>query len=100
VVAEAHPDRISEALQLVEAGELGQAADTLGPLIRGKRHIRASNLNAEQDEVDEVMGWLRAALADPGSSDSRFFVERAYYKLRTQRQAAVGEDARRPPRRP
>ncbi len=95
----ARGDRIAEALRLVDAGDLAEAAVVLGPMIRSKRHIRASNLNAEQDEVDELRGWLAEALADPDSADSKFLVERAYYKLRTQRQAA-GQDVRRPPRRP
>jgi hypothetical protein len=93
-------DRVSEALRLVEANELGDAATLLGPLFRAKRHIRASHLNAEPTEVDEVKGWLRAAIADPGSEDSRFMVERAYYKLRTLRDPGATLDPRRPARRP
>jgi hypothetical protein len=34
-----------------------------------------------------VKGWLRTAIADPSSDDARFYVDRAYYKLRTQRPA-------------
>ena len=52
-------------------------------MVRGKRFTRPSRLNAESVEVDEVKGWLREALADPTSADSKFMVERAYYKLRT-----------------
>ena len=52
-------------------------------MMRGKRFTRPSRRNAESVEVDEVKGWLREALADPTSADSKFMVERAYYKLRT-----------------
>ncbi|MDQ3210145.1 MAG: hypothetical protein M3Q20_03045 [Actinomycetota bacterium] len=52
-------------------------------MMRGKRCTRPSRMNAEAVEVDEVKGWLREAIADPSSADSRFMVERAYYKLRT-----------------
>ncbi len=52
--------------------------------MRGKRFTRQGRMNAESVEVDEVKGWLREAIADPSSPDSRFMVERAYYKLRTQ----------------
>jgi hypothetical protein len=55
--------------------------------VRGKRFTRPSRMNAESVEVDEVKAWLRDAIADPSSPDSRFMVERAYYKLRTQAQA-------------
>jgi hypothetical protein len=57
-------------------------------MVKGKRFTRPSRLNAEAVEVDELTAWLRAAIADPSSSDSRFMVERAYYKLRTQRPPA------------
>lgn len=77
-------DRIEEALKLVEADQLADAAQLLGPLVRGKRFTRPSRMNAEAVEVDEVKAWLREAIADPSSPDSRFMVERAYYKLRTQ----------------
>lgn len=80
-------DRIEEALRLVEADQLGEAAKQLGPLVKGKRFTRPSRMNAEAVEVDEVKAWLREAIADPSSPDSRFMVERAYYKLRTQAQA-------------
>jgi hypothetical protein len=56
-------------------------------MVKGKRFTRPSRLNAEAVEVDELKAWLQAAIADPSSPDSRFMVERAYYKLRTQRTA-------------
>jgi hypothetical protein len=93
-------ERIARALALVDANELGEAAALLGPLFRSKRHIRASHLNAEATEVEEVKRWLTAALADPDSSDSLFLVERAYYKLRTLRDPGTTPDPRRPARRP
>lgn len=95
-----HRDRVGDALRLVEGNELGQAADALGPLFRDKRHIRASHLNAESTEVDEVKRWLTAAIADPGSEDSLFHVERAYYKLRSLQDPGATIDPRRPTRRP
>ncbi len=56
-------------------------------MVKGKRFTRPSRLNAEAVEVDELKAWLKSAIADPSSPDSRFMVERAYYKLRTQRTA-------------
>jgi len=76
-------DKIAEALRLVEHDQLGEAAQLLGGMIRSKRFTRPSRMNAESVEVDEVKAWLREAIADPSSGDSRFMVERAYYKLRT-----------------
>ncbi|HEY6566016.1 MAG TPA: hypothetical protein VI341_00740 [Actinomycetota bacterium] len=55
--------------------------------MKRKRQTRAGRMNAEAMEVDELKGWLRDAIADPDSPDSVFMVERAYYKLRTQRPA-------------
>jgi hypothetical protein len=34
-----------------------------------------------------VTDWLKSAIADPASDDARFYVERAYYKLRRYRSA-------------
>jgi hypothetical protein len=80
-------DRLQETLVLIDQGELGEAVKLLAPLVKSKRHTRPSRVNAEQLEVDEVKGWLLTAIADPSSDDARFYVDRAYYKLRTQRPA-------------
>ena len=61
--------------------------ELLAPIVRGKRFTRPSRVLAEPLEVSEVEGWLRMAIDDPGSDDARFYVERAYYKLRTLRAA-------------
>jgi len=49
---------------MVEAGQLAEAAQLLGPLVRGKRFTRPSRMNAESVEVDEVKAWLRDAIAE------------------------------------
>ncbi len=79
--------RLQEALDMIEAGNLGDAAQQLAPLVRAKRFTRPSRINPEALEVDEVKGWLQSAIDDPAGEDARFYVERAYYKLRTQRSA-------------
>jgi hypothetical protein len=61
--------------------------ELIGPVVRSKRHTRPSHVMAEPLEVSEVEEWLRVAIDDPGSDDARFYVERAYYKLRTLRTA-------------
>lgn len=80
-------DRLRGALALVEAGDLEAAAEALAPVVRGKRFTRPSKMQAEPLEVSEVAGWLRAAVRDPAGEDARFYVDRAYYKLRTLRSA-------------
>jgi hypothetical protein len=47
--------------------------------------MRPSGRIAGPLEIDEVTDWLRSVLADPTSEDARFYVERAYYKLRRYR---------------
>jgi hypothetical protein len=79
--------RLKEALELIESGKLGEAADKIAPLVRAKRFTRPSRINPEALEVDEVKGWIQTAIDDPAGEDARFYVERAYYKLRTQRSA-------------
>jgi len=78
-------DRVREALALVDDGSLDEAAARLAPLVRGRRFTRPSGRSAEPLEVDEVKGWLQAASDDPTADDARFYVERAYYKLRRHR---------------
>lgn len=80
-------DRIRRALELIEQGQLGDAMEMLAPIVRAKRFTRPSRVLAEPLEVSEVEGWLRSAIDDPGSDDARYYVERAYYKLRTLRTA-------------
>jgi hypothetical protein len=80
-------ERLREALALVDRGELQAAMELLSPTVRAKRFTRASRVLAEPLEVSEVKGWLRSAIDDPASDDARFFVDRAYYKLRTLRTA-------------
>jgi hypothetical protein len=82
-------------LRLVDEDHLAEAATLLAPLVKGKRFLRPSRLNADSVEVDEVKGWLREAIADPTSPDSRFMVERAYYKLCSQ-QPADAAPAKKP----
>ena len=80
-------DRIRRALELIEQGQLGDAMEMLAPIVRAKRFTRPSRVLAEPLEVSAVEGWLRSAIDDPGSDDARYYVERAYYKLRTLRTA-------------
>jgi hypothetical protein len=80
-------DRLREALAMVDREELQEAMELLAPIVRAKRFTRASRVLAEPLEVSEVRDWLRAAIEDPGSDDARFYVDRAYYKLRTLRSA-------------
>jgi len=80
-------DRLRGALAMVDRGELQEAMESLAPIVRAKRFTRASRVLAEPLEVSEVKGWLQAAIDDPGSDDARFYVDRAYYKLRTLRTA-------------
>jgi hypothetical protein len=75
-------DRLSEALKLVGAKDVEGAIQALAPMVSGRRFTRASGRLAEPLEIDEVTDWL-----DPTSDDARFFVERAYYKLRRYRSA-------------
>jgi hypothetical protein len=78
-------DRILKALTQIEHDQLNDAMETLAPIVRGKRYTRPSRVLAEPLEVSEVEEWLQAAIDDPASDDARFYVERAYYKLRTLR---------------
>jgi hypothetical protein len=78
-------DRLHRAIALIEQGQLNEAMELLAPVVRGKRYTRPSQVLAEPLEVSEVRGWLQTAIDDPGSDDARFYVERAYYKLRTLR---------------
>jgi hypothetical protein len=87
VAAPLDVDRLTRALQLIEDGELNDAMKLLAPIVRGKRFTRPSQVHAEPLEVSEVEGWLKNAIEDPGSDDARFYVDRAYYKLRTLRAA-------------
>lgn len=80
-------DRLREVLALVDRDDLQAAMELLAPVVRGKRFTRASRVIAEPLEVSEVKGWLQAAIEDPASDDARFYVDRAYYKLRTLRTA-------------
>ena len=50
-------------------------------MVKGKRTIRVRRSAGEPEEIDEVKDWLREVALDPGSSRSRFLVERSYYKL-------------------
>ena len=79
--------RLREVLALVDRDELQGAMELLAPIVRGKRFTRASRVIPEPLEVSEVRNWLQAAIDDPGSDDARFYVDRAYYKLRTLRTA-------------
>jgi hypothetical protein len=78
-------DRLSRALSLVEEGDVEGAIQQLGPMVSRRRFTRPSGRIAERLEIDEVADWLRSVLADPTSEDARFYVERAYYKLRRYR---------------
>ena len=71
-------------MQLIEAGDLTQAANRLGPMVSGKRSIRGGRSTPEAEEIDEVKAWLREVASDPSGADAHFMVERAYYKLRSQ----------------
>jgi hypothetical protein len=79
--------RLRQALELIEQDQLTEAMKLIGPIVRSKRFTRPSHVMAEPLEVSEVEGWLRVAIDDPDSDDARFYVERAYYKLRTLRTA-------------
>jgi hypothetical protein len=79
--------RLRQALASVDRDELQEAMELLSPIVRGKRFTRASRVMPEPLEVSEVKNWLQAAIDDPGSDDARFYVDRAYYKLRTLRTA-------------
>ena len=80
--------RLRDALASVDRQELQEAMELLSPIVRGKRHTRASRVMIPEPlEVSEVRGWLQTAIDDPGSDDARFYVDRAYYKLRTLRTA-------------
>jgi hypothetical protein len=78
-------DRVREALSLVEDGSLDEAAVRLAPLVSKRRLTRSSGRLAEPLELTEIEGYLRSALKDPAADDARFYVERAYYKLRRYR---------------
>jgi len=80
-------DRLSGALSLVELGDVEGAIQHLAPMVSRRRFTRPSGRVAEPLEIDEVTDWLTSALADPMSDDARFYVERAYYKLRRYRSA-------------
>lgn len=77
-------DRVEQALREIEEGELGKAAALLGPMVKGKRLVRASRSNAAAEEVDEVKLWLKRLIKDPEAEDADSFLARAYYKLRSQ----------------
>ncbi len=80
--------RLREALASVERDELQEAMELLAPIVRGKRFTRASRVMIPEPlEVSEVRSWLQTAIDDPGSDDARFYVDRAYYTLRTLRAA-------------
>ncbi|MEP6476876.1 MAG: hypothetical protein ABJC60_06355 [Actinomycetota bacterium] len=76
--------KIQQVLKLVEAGDLGKAAQLLSPMVGRKRLVRGGRATPELEEIDEVKAWLRKVLADPDATDARFLVERTYYKLRSQ----------------
>ena len=76
--------KIKQVLNLVEAGNLGEAAQLLSPMVGRKRLVRGGRATPELEEIDEVKAWLRTVLADPDATDARFLVERTYYKLRSQ----------------
>jgi hypothetical protein len=80
-------DRLRKALTLVEQDQLTEAMKLIGPIVRSKRFTRPSSVMAEPLEVSEVRGWLQGAIDDPAGDDARYYVERAYYKLRTLRTA-------------
>ena len=71
-------------MQLIDAGDLTQAANRLGPMVSGKRSIRGGRSTPEAEEIDEVKKWLGEVVADPDDPGARFLVERSYYKLRSQ----------------
>ena len=71
-------------MQLIDSGDLGGAANKLGPMVSSKRAIRGGRSTPEAEEIDEVKKWLGEVLADPDDPGSRFLVERSYYKLRSQ----------------
>lgn len=77
-------DRVEAALAALQAGDLTEAARLLGPMVRGKRHVRASTASAAQEEVDEVERWLQRIIADPSAEEAPGLVTRSYYKLRSQ----------------
>ncbi|HJX08607.1 MAG TPA: hypothetical protein VJ736_11110, partial [Actinomycetota bacterium] len=80
-------DRLREARSLVEGADVEAAIQQLAPMVSRRRFTRPSGRLAESLEIDEVTGWLTSALEDPTSDDARFYVERAYYKLRRYRSA-------------
>jgi hypothetical protein len=80
-------DRVREALSLVERGEVNGAVDLLKPLVPARRSTRSSGRIPEPLEISEVKVWLGAVIEDPEADDARYYVERAYYKLRRYRQA-------------
>jgi hypothetical protein len=77
-------ERVKLALASVESGDLAEAAQLLGTLVRGRRLVRASNSNAVSEEIDEVTIWLKRVIAEPQADDADSLVARAYYKLRSQ----------------
>ena len=89
--------RIRETLRLLDAGELSDAAASLGPMVGRKRPVRAGRAAPEAEEIDEVRTWLRAVVAEPTAHDARFMIERAYYKLRSQLPTEAGSDRRAAP---
>jgi hypothetical protein len=77
-------ERVQEALQAVDNGDLSEAAKLLGTMVKSKRLVRASTSSAVSEEIDEVKLWLKKVIADPDADDADSLVARAYYKLRSQ----------------
>jgi hypothetical protein len=77
-------DKVEAALAALQDGDLTEAARLLGPMVRSKRHVRASSAGAAPEEVDEVERWLKRIIADPSDEDADGLLTRSYYKLRSQ----------------
>jgi hypothetical protein len=77
-------DKVEAALAALQDGDLAEAARLLGPMVRSKRHVRASSASAAPEEVDEVERWLQRIIADPSDEEADGLLTRSYYKLRSQ----------------
>lgn len=77
-------EQVRAALTCLQAGDLAEAARLLGPMVPGKRHVRASTATAAPEEVEEVERWLERIVADPTDAEARDLLTRSYYKLRSQ----------------